>query len=216
MFLKVNKEEVKNEGTGDYITKSGIYDVVLKHVEIKETTNGATQANYIFDKLISYSNSVLGIDKQPTFGYKILEALAVIAGEEELSNPELTEVQFKNKTEELMCIPELEDIPVKIWVQFSYKMFNNKVQKKTVIKRFYRLEDGASGSEIINGTGFGERLAKDQEYASEVKYSDGATPEVVAAWNKSNMGGDSKETTTGAADTAGFPAKKATGFPRKA
>jgi hypothetical protein len=203
-FLIVNPDNVKKEAGSGYITKSGIFDVTLRHVEVKNTTNGATQVNYFFDKAMSYGNTILGTNGQPTFGYKIIEALATVIGQDELSNPEPTTVQFKKGAKELNCIPELNDVEVKAWIQISYRMYKGEIQEDVSVRRFYRQSDGASGSEIIEGTDIGSRLEKDTAVASEIKYEDGVTPEAVAAWKQSQQGGSAQAAPAKPA-TGGFP-----------
>ena len=202
MFLTVNNESVQQESGSDYINKSGIYDVTLRHCEIVTTTNGAVQSNYFFTKCMSYGNNIIGVQGQPTFGYKIIEALTTIIGEESLSDPEPTTVKFKTKSKELNCIPELNDIQVKAWIQFSYRMYKGEIREEVSVRRFYRESDGASGSEVLSGKDIGERLGKDQDFATEIKYEDGTTAESVAAWMKAKAGGN---TTTPAPTTGGFP-----------
>lgn len=214
-FLIVKEESVAQEGGSGYITKSGIYDLTLKHTEIVNTPNGAVQANYFFDKCMSYGNNLIGINGQPTFGYKILEALATVIGTEELSDPEPTTVTFKKGAKELSCIPELNDIEVKAWIQVSYRMYKGEIQEDVSVRRFYRKSDGASGSEVLSGESIGERLGKDTDFASEIKYEDGVTPDAVAAWKKAQQSGTAAPAAK-AASTGGFPgaaAKKPSGFP---
>jgi len=221
-FLVVNKEQVAKEGGGDFISVSGIYTLTLKHTEIANTTNGAVQANYFFDKTMSYGNNIIGINGQPTFGYKILEALAAVLGEDELSDPEPTTVTFKKGAKELSCIPELNDIQVKAWIQISYRMYKGEIQEDVSVRRFYRVADDASGSEIVeheNGEDvkFGTRLEKDTAFASEIKYEDGVTADAVAAWKKAKSSSGSGTTPpASAAAASGFPGsgnKPAAGFP---
>jgi len=213
-FLTVKTESVQQEGGSGYIQKSGIYDVTLKHCEIVTTTNGAVQANYFFDKAMSYGNNIIGVNGQPTFGYKILEALAAVIGEEELSDPEPTTVTFKSGSKELSCIPELNDVQVKAWIQIKYRMYKGDIKEDVIVKRFYRASDGASGSEVISGTDIGDRLAKDTDYANEIIYEDGATPEAVAAWKKEQQGGSKGGGTPAPKPGAGgFPGKAKSGFP---
>jgi len=212
-LLTVNTESVKKEGGSDYIKKSGIFDLTLKHAEITKTTNGATQVNYLFDKAMSYGNTIFGVDGKPIFGYNVLEALAVTLGEEELSEGEPTTVTFKKGSKELNCIPELNDVAVKAWIQISYRMWNGEIRENVAVKRFYRVTDGAAGSEIIDDAGFGDRLAKDSVVAEEIKYEDGVTPEAVAAWKAAEQSGGSAAAPTKKA-SGGFPgAKKSSGFP---
>jgi len=212
-FLTVKTESVATEGGSGYITKSGIYDLTLKHAEVVNTANGAVQINYFFDKAMSYGNNIIGVNGQPTFGYKILEALAAVLGQEELSDPEMTTVTFKKGAKELACIPELNDVQVKAWIQIGYRMYKGEIQEDVSVKRFYRVADGASGNEVIEGANIGERIAKDTDVASEIKYEDGVTPEAVAAWKKSQQSGGGA--TPAKATTGGFPgaAKAKSGFP---
>ena len=215
-FLTVKQESVQQEGGSGYITKSGIYDLTLKHAEVVNTTNGAVQVNYFFDKCMSYGNNILGINGQPTFGYKILEALAAVIGEEELSDPEPTTVTFKKGAKELNCIPELNDVAVKAWIQISYRMYKGAIQESVSVRRFYRVSDGASGSEVLTGENIGERLAKDEAFASEIKYEDGVTEDAVAAWKKAQQsGGAAPVVKQTAAVKSGFPGatKAKSGFP---
>ena len=214
-FLTVNTESVQSEGGSSYISKSGIYDLTLKHCEIVTTKNGATQANYFFDKCMSYGNNIIGINGQPIFGYKVLEGLASTLGEDSLSEPEPTTVTFKKGSKELNCLPELNDVAVKAWIQISYRMYKGEIQENVSVKRFYRVADGASGAEVLSGNDIGDRLGKDTSFAEEIKYEDGVTAEAVAAWMKAKSGGGQGSTPAPAKSaTGGFPATaKPTGFP---
>lgn len=215
MFLVVKEESVKQADSGSgYITKSGIYDLTLKHGEVSTTTNGAVQLNYFFDKAMSYGNNIIGINGHPTFGYKILEKLAVVLGEEGLSDAEPTTVTFKKGSKELSCLPELNDVPVKVWLQVSYRLYKGEIKENVSVKRFYRQTDGASGDEIANGANIGERLEKDQAVAEEIKYDDGVTAESVAIWKKAQQSGN--DAPAPKASTGGFPGaapKAKSGFP---
>ena len=224
--MKVRESEVAKEGEGGgYFGTSGLFPATLKHCEIKGTKNGATQANYYFDKGNSFGNNLFGTQGQEVFGYKILEALAVVSGNDELSDPEATAVKFKAGSKDLMCIPELEDVKLKVWVKYEYSRYNGDISEKIAVKRFYS-EDGVSGSELLAIASAsteaekadaqskkGAQLAKDTKYFEEVKYDDGITAEEVVAWKAAKS---SKAAPTGnAAAAAGFPVAGAatTGFP---
>ena len=213
-FLQVKQESVAKEAGSNYVSKSGIYDLTLRHCEVKNTPNGAVQVNYLFDRVMSYGNTIIGIQGQPTFGYKILEALAATLGEEALSDPEMTTVTFKKGAKELSCIPELNDVTVKAWIQIGYRMYKGEIQENVAVKRFYRAADGAAGSEVLSGEDIGTRLEKDTPYAEEIKYEDGVTPDAVAAWKKAQQGGDSTPTPAAATPTTGgFPTPAKSAFP---
>ena len=207
-FLIVNESDVIKEGASEYANVSGLYDVNIKAVEIKGTSGGATQANYLMDKAMSYGNTVINKQGKPIFGFRIMEALAVIIGESELSDPEATEVKFKNSTKDLMCIPELTDVDVKVWLQFEYSLWEGTVQENVRVKRFYRASDGASGKEILEGTEAGKQLEKDTAYHDTVKYDDGLDAEQIAEWKKAEAEGRKAkpaETTSSAGAAAAFP-----------
>ncbi len=212
-FLTVKQESVEKEGGSGYIQKSGIYDLTLRHVEVKNTANGAVQVNYLFDKCMSYGNTILGVNGQPTFGYRILEALAATLGEEALSDPEPTTVTFKKGAKELNCIPELNDVAVKAWIQIGYRMYKGEIQEDVSVKRFYRVSDGAAGSEVLTNSDIGTRLEKDKSCAEEIKYEDGVTPEAVAAWKKAQQGGGTTTPATTPSATGGFPGASKSPFP---
>ena len=207
-FLTIKEDSVKTEGQGNYISTSGIYSVNLKAAEVASTKNGATQVNYYMDKCMSFGNTVADKSGKPIFGMKIIEALGDVLSESVLSDPESTEVSFKKGTKELMCIPELTDVDVKVWLQFEYRLWQGNIQEDVNVKRFYRDSDNASGSEALAGESIGSQFAKDEKYATEVKYSDGLDEAAVAAWKKEQAGGDKKAATaTPAAKGAGtaFP-----------
>lgn len=201
-FLTVKEESVKTEAGSAYIQTSGIYDVMLKACEIAPTKNGATQANYIMDKAMSFGNTLADKTGTPIFGMKVLEALAATLGEEVLSDPESTSVAFKKGAKDLMCIPELTDVNTKVWIQFEYQPYQGEIQERVNIKRFYRESDGASGTEVLSGEGMGTQLSKDEPYSTEIKYSesrkgagDAPTAESVATWKKAKAGDASKPAT---------------------
>jgi len=165
---------------------------------------------------MSYGNNIIGVNGQPTFGYKILEALATVLGTDELSDPEPTTVVFKKGAKELNCIPELNNVVVKAWIQFTYSMYKGEIKEAVQVRRFYRESDNASGSEVFTGEDVGGRLKKDQEVASDVKYEDGVTPEAVVAWKKSKTSSGGAAPVRSAAAASGFPGSSApkSGFPQ--
>lgn len=214
-FLTVNAAEVEKEGQGgNYFSTSGVYPVTIKACEIKGTTNGATQANYYFDKGMSFGNTVINKAGESIFGFRIMEALAAVLGESGLSDPEPQTMKFKTKTKDLMCIPELADVEVQVWVQYEYRRYNGDIQENIAVKRFYRSGDNASGSEVLKGEDVGTQFEKDTKYFNEVKYSDGVTAEEAIQWKKDQAESAKDNSGTNAAAKAGFPGTApATGFP---
>jgi len=192
----------------------------LEHCEIATTKNGATQANYLCKEIKSYGNNIFGIDGKPTFGYNILEAFAATLGLDGLRDPEPTTVKFKSSTKELMCLPDLENVQAKAWVKFEYDKFNGEIRENVAIKRFYRFNDNAAGSECVPEpeNPVGTQFEKDHKYCTEVKYNDGLTAEDVKAWIASKRGGGTSGGGAGGSAAApktatATPAAGAGGFP---
>lgn len=200
MKLKVskNQNDIKDQSTGSFINKSGIYDVTLNYVQVAETKNKAYQLNFnvthkgsdqtIFGPIIMNKN---GDVNEITQG--LLNRLCIIAGMDEGQEIEtVTEerpVGKEQKLTEMEIIPELCDIDVKIRVQMEYSLYDGNVQERKNIKAFYRA-DGATAAEAESGEDIGKRLALDEEkYANNVTYKDGLTEEAVAEWIKSNIAG---------------------------
>lgn len=218
----INKTAVaKNDAGGNFITTSGIYPLHLKGVELAETTNGAVQANYFFDSVMSYGNLVIKKDGGDAFGFLTLDSLGIIEGVDAYASTpdELTELElkFKNSTKTVMVIPEFEDIDVVAHIQYAYGLYNDEVQERVSVKRFYRVSDFATSTEIVDDTTPGAKYATDMEkYASTVIYKDGLDAEKVAAWKEAQKSGNAATTPTNTAAKAGFgggAAKKGFGRP---
>ena len=208
----VNRVQVaKDEEGSSYITTSGIYPMHLKGIELKETTNGAVQANYYFDKVMSYGNMVMAKDGKELFGFKAIDALAVIEDIESYGNTpeelEELELKFKNSTKTVMVIPELADIDVLAHIQFEYSIYNDEIQERVSVKRFYRVNDSATSTEIVNETPAGVKFASDTEkYADTVVYKNDLDAEQVKTWK------DAQKSGADAAPVANKGAAKAAGF----
>jgi len=217
-FLKVNADTVAKEGQGgNFFATSGVFPVTIRACEIKGTTNGATEANYFFKEGNSFGNTVFGKDGKQLFGGNILEALGAIIGVSELADPEEFDLKLKSRTKAIMALPDLEDVETMVWVQYGYRIYNEKIQESISVKRFYRPEDQASGSEVLAGENIGTQFEKDTKYHTEVKYDNGLTAEIVADWKKSESDaakGGSGAPAAGSAAKSGFPTPtKTSGFP---
>lgn len=209
-----------DEGGSSFITTSGIYPMRLKGIELAGTDSGAVQANYYFDKVMSFGNYIISSSakgNKELFGFLTLDALAVIEDIETYANTpdELTELelQLKDRTKTVMVIPEFEDIDVLVHVQYSYELYQGDIKERVAVKRFYRTSDNATSSEIVDETEPGKKFAADSEkYASNVVYGEGLDEEQVAAWKESKKTGGAAPKKD-AAKKAGFGKRKGFGIP---
>lgn len=214
-FFKADKEQAAKQEGGNYITQSGIYDVVLKHVIVDINEKGGVALNFNYD--LNDQNQTLwgGLrltnnDGQDNFQAGTFNKLLVIADLEDVADPEEATLPIgkEGADKDVMVLADLEDIPCKMRVQMEYGKYNGDFTEKKVIKAFYR-EDGASADEIINETEIGVKLAKDEAYADNITYKesrkgagDAPTAEEITAW----IAAKRPKGTAGASGTGGATA----------
>ncbi len=207
---KRDKESIKEDvGGGKYIGKSNIYDI-----------------NIIAPFVVTGSGEVMGVDffieyngqKQPlygnlkltnkdgseNFGAKIFNKLMIIAGLDEVADPIEAELPMgkKGAMKDAAILEDLCDLEVKVRVQMEYSIYNGNIKENTVIKSFYRAEDGASAEEIVNEADYGTQLEKDMPYAENVTYKDGLDAEQIATWIAAKRPKNSANGGSGATATA--------------
>lgn len=187
------KEALSQFADSSYMSKSGIYDVKIKFASVDVSKNGAESINFNVeyngaDSTI-YGPYVTSKDGQTLeIGAKLINSLAVIAGMgngDQFTTEEEEHVVGKDKkAQTFTVITNFSDLPVQVHLQEEYSRNpnTNDIQKRMVLKGFYRAEDGADAAEVVSGKDIGKRLATvTEKYASNITYKD-VTPEEVAAW----------------------------------
>lgn len=193
-FFKTNTEAsaIKDSGNGSsFISKSGIYDVIIKTVSVVSNAHNARSLNFNIEyngnEQVFYGLTLDNNDGTPNYKAALFNKLCIIAGVEVVNEPETeTHVLGKDKTPtDLAVLTEFSDLPVKIKVQNFYSEYQGAIREKREITGFYRAEDGASAAEIINGAE-PKQCAKDAETVKDVLKD--VTEEQVAAFlaEKSN------------------------------
>lgn len=185
----IDKKAIAENGK-EFITKSGIYDVVIKFVSVKVNDPGARSLN--FNVLYQGSETTLyGLkldnnDGSENFQRNIFNKLCVIAGIQNVNDPvkEVHKVGRDQKEESFDVLDQFNDLPVKVNIRFRYSKYNGEIREQREIMGFYR-EDGATASEIVSGTAIGVQLEKDKKYAENNRYDDGLTIADVDAWKAS-------------------------------
>ena len=197
LSVSKNADDMKDTGNGGgFINNSGIYDITLNYVQVADTKNGAKQLNFnvtnqgqdqtIYGPILFSTEGKLN---EITNG--LLNRLCVIAGMEDCQDIETEEAEYPvgkdQKMMEMLVIPELADLELKMRVQMEYSVWKENIQERKAIKAFYR-EDGATASEAESGEDIGSQLAVHKEkYASNVTYKDGLTADDVAEWQKTRF-----------------------------
>lgn len=198
--ISTKKDAIADTQGSSYIAKSGIYDVDIKFVSQEETKNGAIQFNFTIEhngnQQTIWGPIVQKKDGTPNeIGLLLVNKLGIIAGMTDGDELEFSETTHKvgkdQKEMEFVTIDQFDDLPIKIRLQEVYSQYNGTIRKAMDIRGVYRQADGASAQEIVDETGYGDQLAKDEAYASNVTYNDGLTEEDIVAWRESKASGAS-------------------------
>lgn len=196
-FIKINRDEAvvkESKGGGSYLSKSGIYPVTIKFASVSINDHNARSIDFNVD-YNGNSSTLYGLkldnnDGSENYMYPIFNNLAIIAGLDDISEPEEQEhaVGKDNETKSFMVLDDFTGLEVLVRVQQEYSKYNNEIKSRLTIKGFYRAEDKANAFEIIKGEGFGTQYGKDLAYAEKITYKDGLTAEEVAAWEAQKSG----------------------------
>lgn len=196
-FIKINRDEAvvkESKGGGSYLSKSGIYPVTIKFASVNINDHNARSIDFNVDYNGS-SSTLYGLkldnnDGSENYMYPIFNNLAIIAGLDDINEPEEQEhaVGKDNEVKSFMVLDDFTGLEVLVRVQQEYSKYNNEIKSRLTIKGFYRADDKANAFEIIKGEGFGTQHGKDLAYAEKITYKDGLTAEEVAAWEAQKSG----------------------------
>ena len=175
LILKVTKDKaaLADSGGGNFLSRSGVYDVTTKFVSLEQSEKGAISFNlnvdYNGNSQTIYGNTIQNTDgKVNEIGMKLLNKLFVIAGLEDgaaiETDTETHNVGKDNKPQEFTVIPSLSDLAVKIQVKEVFSKYNGEIKRSLEIYNFFD-ENGASASELAaqeagQEVTLGDQLAK--------------------------------------------------------
>ena len=219
MKINTSEENVKDY-TGDggnYINKSGMYEVILKRVIVDSTANGSEFINLWIEyngqeQIIFQAMRLTNNDGSVNLGQKLFTKMAVVCGATEgaeIADPvtEMLPIGAKSVEKECSVLEDFNNQPVYMRVQMEYGMYEGKIQERKNVRNFFRLTDKASASEMVNGTEFGKQYEQEMEYADKVTYKDGLTEEDVKEWVK-NRSSNKKDDGKDAKPSGGFGGKR--------
>lgn len=223
-FFKVstNEENVKDfvgSGGGKWLNKSGMYDIIIKAVIADTSAKGSQSLNLWVeyegqDQTIYQAMRITNNDGSPNLGQKLFTKLCSVVGAtdgQEIADPVSRMIPMGKGGDEVECmvLEEFDNTPITIRLQMEYSMYEGKIQENKTIRNFFRFEDKATASEIVNNTEVGKQYLIEQESADKVTYRDGLTEEDVIEWKKTR--GSSKKETTDNKPKAGFGQKRTFG-----
>ena len=196
-FFKIKTDVASNKEStgGDYLSKSGIYPITIKFVSVDIGESGDRSLNFNIDykgnPTTLYGLRLDNKDGTENFQAAVFNRLCNVLQLDSITAPEIQE----HPVGKFSVLPDFSAQEVAIRVQEEYSKYNGAIKKRLAIKNFYRLSDGASASEIISGSNFGEQFKKDQAYASNITYKD-CTEDEVKAWQTSQSGAKATKATT--------------------
>ena len=224
--FKVNasQEAVKDyEGGGNYINKSGMYEIILKAVVIDQSAKGAQSLTFWIEhegqeqplfQAIRLTNN----DGKTNLNADMFNKLCVVCGfkdGDDLNSTSTVSLPMgaKGAEKEVEVLDAFEDVPLFIRVQMEYSLYEekNEIQERKLLRNVFRFEDKATAAEIVNegkeDVTPGKQFAIEESKCDKVLYK-GVTEEDVEAWKKNRSGGSSKENKTEKKPSDGFSGKK--------
>lgn len=206
-FFKVDtsEENVRDYAGGSaFINTTGIFDIILKKAIVDKTANGSTILNLLIEhqgqeQVLYQAIRMTNNDGTPNFGQQLFTKMCVVCGAgngDEIQDPVSCMLTIgKDKEEkEYMVLEEFNDTPVKVRIQMEYSIYEGEIQQRKLIRNFYRYEDNATASEIVNNSEEkGKQYAYDLEHSTKNSYKDGLTEEEVQEWIKNKRSNTKKE-----------------------
>ena len=215
MFFTTKRDaQSLQEQTGDFINKSGIYDVIIKFASVNKGDKGSISIDfnceYKGSETTFYGLRLTNNDGSDNFQKALFNKLLVILGIDSLNEPtpEDHAVGKDGQVKSFAVLTELSDQPIKIRVQYSYSLYQGNIIERREIKNFYRASDGAVASEVESGKNIGVQLEKDRAYENNVTYNDGLTADIVAQWKAAKKAGTTYTPNTGSKPTTTNPFNK--------
>ena len=201
------EDKIKDSTGGNYINKSGIYDVIIKHAIYSTSPNGSTSIDLNFDyngqnQTIFSAIRLTNNDGKENFESANFNKLCIIAGKTdgaEIADPVPVELPLGKNQEikEVMELEDFRDLPVAMRVQMEYHRYQDKIQESKRVRNFFRNTDHATASEIVNGKRIGNQYEEELKIADKSNFKDDITPEEVIEFKKNrNTGGTGEDTAT--------------------
>lgn len=213
-FFKSKKsvEEVKETGSSNFISKSGMYDVIIKNAWVEKSDKSeSTVINLRIEHkgtlqtLYNAFRLTNGDGKDNERGHDKLNKLLIILGIDGLSDPETMNIPVGKKSAmvEKEVLTELEDQEVTLELINSYSKYNGKIYKSLDIRDSFRTSDKASAPEIVNAELSDENKEKigtryNKEVSNGITDSLGkdVTREEADQYDKEQQGSSSTSETT--------------------
>lgn len=228
--FSTDAEHIKDSKSGNFINKSGFYEVIIKYVIVSQSPNGSKSLDFWIENEGTTSMIYQAIrltNNNGSFNFESdnFNKLGIVAGasdNEEVRDPVPVKLPIGKggAMKECMVLDQFVDIPMVMRVQMEYSKYNGEIKEHTRIKNFFRVPDHATASEIVNqktdpNVKFGSQYEIELGSADKVTYKDGLTKEDVDAWIKRGRKSDpNADENSNEHESAGFNFGKKRTFTR--
>ena len=196
--------DYSGNGASKYITKSGMYEVIIKNVIVDVTPNGSQVINLYVSyqdqpQMIYQAMRLTNNDGSPNFGQDLFMKMAVVlgAGEgTEIDDPVSVQLPVGKGGEmkECMVLEQFNDQPVIMRVQMEYSLYEGKIQERKMVKNFFDVTSHATASEIVNKVEEpGKQYETELQYAEKRSLKNDLTDEDIDEWIKNGRNGNSSK-----------------------
>ena len=214
--VDTSEDNIKDySGTSNYITKSGMYDIVIKYITVEVSPKGSEYLNFVIEhngvqQVIYNAIRLTNNDGKANLSAKNFNKLCVIAGmtDGDAINdpvPMTLPIGKNNEDRECMVLEQFCNMPVTVRLQMEYSLYNGTIMQNKNLQNFFRYTDKATASEIINDSDTkGKQYSRESEYADRTLYKDGLTEEDILEWQRSKKNTGKEQEKKPSASTNGF------------
>lgn len=217
--ISTNEDVIKDSGGNqDYLEDSGMYDIIIKEVIAETSSNGSSYLDLWIDykgqpQMIFNAMRLTNNDGSKNFGSDLFNKLALLLGGgegQEIADPveRTLPIGKEGAMKTVMVLQEFEELPVSIRFQMKYELYEGKVKPTKLIRNFFRFEDKATASEIVNNTEVGKQYAYEELKSKQDDLKDGLTPEDIIEWKKNGRGRNTTKEETNTKPSTGFGVKR--------
>lgn len=199
--VNASEEQVSDKVSGNWISHSGMYNVLIKHAFLSE--NDKTQTSSV-SLMLEYNGQVQTLygairltnnDGSENFAAKVFNKLCVVAGlknGQELKTKKMSlPIGKQGADKEVEVFTDLDNVPMILRINMKYSMQDGKiVQNKLVHNCFTIGEPHFSASELINNVSKedAKQYQLELDKAEKDVYGKGVNEEMVKAWKDADFG----------------------------
>ena len=192
-------EKISDHQGGNYITESGVYDVILKRVCVDQGKNGAVKLHFFIEyegtpQMLYNAITLTNNDGKENFQAIVFNKLLICLGLKAVDDPKPMDLPVgkQGAAKSFNVIPDIEDEEITLRILFDFSSNNGQIYERKLVHNCFRTKDKASASEIVNNKDIGKQYAieSDPAVCKKPHYAKGITEKEVLAWKQSKLNGN--------------------------